>query len=69
MVKETAGQELLLSTIIYSEPCIIFVQPWVAGEGPTIEWSHLPRKIVRDILPRSWRLYLIVLKVVACLAS
>ena len=21
---------------------------WVAGEGPTIEWSHLPRKIVRE---------------------
>ena len=21
---------------------------WVAGEGPTIEWSHLARKIVRE---------------------
>ena len=26
----------------------ILVQLWVAGEGPTIEWSYLPRKIVRE---------------------
>ena len=27
---------------------VVLVQLWVAGEGPTIEWSHLPRKIVRE---------------------
>ena len=27
---------------------ITLVQLWVAGEGPTIEWSHHPRKIVRE---------------------
>ena len=27
---------------------ILLVQLWVAGEGPTIEWSHLPRKILRE---------------------
>ena len=27
---------------------IVLVQLWVAGEGPTIERSHLPRKIVRE---------------------
>ena len=27
---------------------ILLVQLWVAGEGPTIEWSYLPRKIVRE---------------------
>ena len=26
----------------------MLVQLWVAGEGPTIEWSHLARKIVRE---------------------
>ena len=26
---------------------IVLVLMWVAGEGPTIELSHLPRKIVR----------------------
>ena len=26
----------------------ILVQLWVAGEGPTIDWSYLPRKIVRE---------------------
>ena len=26
----------------------VLVQLWVAGEGPTIEWSHLPRRIVRE---------------------
>ena len=32
-----------------THPCIIaLVQPWVAGKGATIEWSHLPRKIVRE---------------------
>ena len=47
----------------------MLVQLWVAGEGPTIEWSHVPRKIVREetILPKPWRLYLLVLKVVASL--
>ena len=52
---------------------IILVQLWVAGEGPTIEWSYLPRKIVLQkrirILPRSWRLFLIVVKVITCFAS
>ena len=51
---------------------IILVQLWVAGEGPTIEWSYLQRKIVRE-KRLSFRdhgdLYLIVLNVVACLAS
>ena len=44
---------------------IILVQQqqllWVAGEGPTIEWSCLPRKIVREKRPsfrgQSGRLY------------
>ena len=27
---------------------IVLVQLCVVGEGPTIEWSHLPRKIVRE---------------------
>ena len=27
---------------------IVLVQLWVAGEGPTIEWSHLPRRIVSE---------------------
>ena len=66
MVKETAGQEFLLTTIVLY--CIVFlqqscgvllftlntimlVQLWVAGEGPTVEWSYLPRKIVREKRP------------------
>ena len=68
MIKETAGQEFLLTTIIYlniisylcSNPAdyyqvlftssiVLLVQLlWVAGEGPTIEWSYFPRKIVRE---------------------
>ena len=27
---------------------IVLVQLWVAGEGPTTEWSHLPRKTRRE---------------------
>ena len=26
----------------------VLVELWVAGEGPTIDWSHLPRKIERE---------------------
>ena len=69
MVKETAGQEILLTTIdtwyfyferiiLAQQSCrvllftfehyILLVQMWVAGEGPTIEWSYLPRKIARE---------------------
>ena len=63
MVKETAGQEFLLTRNYYFEHFIILVRAaiplstiiyfkhyymWVAGEGPTIEWSYLPRKIVRE---------------------
>ena len=40
---------ILPSTINYFEHYyIILVQLWVAGEGPNIEWSYLPRKIVRE---------------------
>ena len=39
---------ILLSTAaVLFNLIIILVRLWVAGEGPTIEWSHLPRKIVR----------------------
>ena len=31
-------------SIIYLN-IIVLVQLWVEGEGPTIEWSHLPRKM------------------------
>ena len=47
----------LLSTIIYQVLFTlninILVQLWVAGEGPTMEWSYLRRKVVREetILP------------------
>ena len=50
MVKQAAGQEFLL-TIIYFElyyTTVLIVQLWVAGEGPTIEWSYIPRKTVRE---------------------
>ena len=40
---------ILESTSVYFNlNIIVFVQLCVAGEGPTIEWSHLPRKIVRE---------------------
>ena len=39
---------ILLSILVFSLNIIILVQPWVAGGGPTIEWSYLPRKIVRE---------------------
>ena len=29
----------------------VFIELRVASEGQTIEWSHLPRKIVQAILP------------------
>ena len=37
----------LLSKII-SLDIIILAQLWVTGEGPTIEWSYLRRKIMRE---------------------
>ena len=37
----------MLRTITYFE-LIILVQLWVAGKYPTIEWSYLPRMIVRE---------------------
>ena len=48
----------VLRSILFTLTTIMLVQLWIAGEGPAIEWSYLPRKIVREksILPRSWRL-------------
>ena len=53
MVEETAGQGFLLTNIefehhIVLKHIILLVQLWVEGEPPTIEWSWLPRKIVRE---------------------
>ena len=33
--------------LLFTSNIIILVQLWVADEGRTIEWSYLPRKIVR----------------------
>ena len=33
---------------IISLNIVVLVQLWVAGEDPTIEWSHLARKIVHE---------------------
>ena len=49
MVKETANSRVgfLLATIIYFEH--YYTRTAVGpGEGPTIEWSYLQRKIVRE---------------------
>ena len=62
---------MLRSIILFSLNIVtILAQLWVAGERPTIEWSCLPRKIVRE-KRLSFRdhgdwLYLVVLYVVAC---
>ena len=59
MVKERAGQEfpstrtiMLVQqscwVLLFTLDIIILVQLWVAGEGPTIEWPYLARKIVRE---------------------
>ena len=92
MVKETARQEFLLTTMLftfnsisysYSSPAeyyqvlftlnsIILAQLCVADEGPTIEWSYLPRKVVREnrlSLRGHGECILVVLKVVACRPS
>ena len=42
---------ILLSTVLFPLDIIILAKLWVAGEGPTIEWSYLPRKIVREKRP------------------
>ena len=34
--------------VLFTLNIIIPVQLWVAGEGPTIEWSYVPRQIVRE---------------------
>ena len=39
---------MTLRAVIYFDIIILVQQLWVAGEGPTIEWSYLPRKIVRE---------------------
>ena len=40
---------MLRSIILFSLNIVtILAQLWVAGERPTIEWSCLPRKIVRE---------------------
>ena len=41
-------QQILLSTIISFELYYTGIELWVAGEGPTIELSYLPRKIMRE---------------------
>ena len=52
----------MLSIILFTLKIIILVQLWVAGEGPTIEWPHLPRKIVRKRLSE-------VMEIVSCTKS
>ena len=49
----------------------IIVELSVAGEGPTVEWSYLPRKIVREkrLSFRGHGDCLIVLKLVVCLVD
>ena len=70
MVKEAARPEFLLTITYFEHYYTRIMKLWVAGEGPTIGWSYLRRKIVREKrLCFRGHGYLIVLKVVACLAS
>ena len=47
-MKETAGQEILLTIIYLNIILVILLQLWVIGEGPTIGLSYSPRKIARE---------------------
>ena len=66
-----AQQSCWVLTVFFTLNIIILVQLWVAGEFPTIEWSYLPRKIVREkrLSLRSLEIVSYCTKMVACFAS